>query len=429
MSRLTTKSRVLLCIGLLLALNHQTFSIDFDPNFGTNGRFITTFGDGADPSSAAYTVLLQSTGRIIVVGPHTQGTSPRTVGIGLVGLTGGGALDGNFGTLGKTLVWSPSHQRSPANSILLGDGTILVLHHLWESATNNRPAIARFNPNGTFDSTFDPNLDVAPNGTSPVRIAIASDGKMYALVRSGVNHYLIRLNFDGSRDPTFGVNGVKSLSLSRFGGQGGSDPRVFGLEELPDGKILLAGSYQDPAFFEGPTFVIRLDTDGNLDRRWGLQGVARMTIPDGSLMGIVMKVQPDGKVLVGGSWTFLGSRTFLARLTTRGRLDHGFGARGIVMTSFNDTNGIRGLSLVPDGKILAVGSSGDKAVPSNQRLILIKYSSAGVQETALIGSFVAGQESSGYDVVRRPDGRFVVCGLLQNATDFRSQLAVARFQE
>ena len=416
--------KILFLIVLASVLASTTFAIGFDLTFGSGGKFMTSFADSGQPSCGGTSVFIQPSGRIIVIGSHSQqGTTNRTSGIAIAGLTSGGLLDNTFGTGGKVLSWSATFHRFPTKALVLGDGSLLVLHQMWESASANRPVIAKFTASGQPD-TFDADLDLVANQTSPVTIAQASSGKIYAVVRNGDQHYLVRLNANGSRDTTFGTNGVRSLNLNRFSTQ----PRVFALQELAGGKLLIAGTYQ-PMTSEGATFVARLDNDTNLDRSFGSQGAARISIPYGSVQGITLQVQPDGKVLIGGCWTFLGSTTLLFRLTTRGRLDANFGTGGVAQTNFNNTNVIRGIALAPDGTIFVAGSSGAKALPPNQRLFVIRYSSAGISQGSIVTNFIGTREAGASDILLQGDGRLLVAGFTQNAADDFLQLAVARFNQ
>ncbi|HVF31243.1 MAG TPA: hypothetical protein VNA22_09745 [Pyrinomonadaceae bacterium] len=405
---------------LSLAVARTVFPITLDPTFAIGGRFVTSFAATGEPSSAANAVFMQPQARIIVTGSHSQqGTTGRTVGIAIAGLTVGGVLDNSFGTAGKVVVWSPVLNRYPTNSLVLDDGSIVVFYRHSESLSSNRPGLMKFSPTGQHDPAFDPDLNLFPNATYPVVAAKASSGKIYTLVRNGYQHYLIRLNSDGSRDGTFAPNGVRSVPLQRFG----TEPRVSALEELPNGKILLAGGYYAPLGY-GQTFVTRFDANGNIDRSFGIQGTARLAVDGGHVETAKILVQPDGKVLVAGAWTFLGSNTYLARLTARGRPDAGFGDRGVVMTSFNNLNMIHGIALGSDGRVHVAGTSGVKAVPSNPRLFVIRYSAAGVQESSLVSDFASGSDSHATNLLLQADGKVVVCGY---STGSNGQLAAARF--
>ena len=399
-------------------------AIDFDITFGNGGKFMTAFGDStAQPSSGGSQVFVQPAGRIVVVGTHTQqGISLRTSGFGMAGLTSIGTLDVNFGTAGKVLEWNADSHSFHTRSLMLPDGSILVLYQRWQSVSSNRPVLARYTPNGQPDTNFVADLDLFANETRPEVMASGIGGKIYVIVRRAQQFYLVRLNPNGSRDETFGTDGVRSLNLNRFG----SGVAVFSLHELENGKLLIAGRY-DGVQFDSATFVARFDSDTNIDRSFGLQGAVRISIPFGSAFGITTKIQSDGKIVVAGCWTFLGSNTLLIRLTARGRLDATFGERGIAMTSFNNTNVIHGITVGLDGKITVVGSSGEKAFPSNQRLFVMRYTPAGVRETFLVTNFITTREAGALDVLLQGDNKILVAGFTQNPTNSLSQLAVARF--
>jgi uncharacterized delta-60 repeat protein len=172
---------------------------------------------------------------------------------------------------------------------------------------------------------------------------------------------------------------------------------------------------------------MRFDSDTNLDRSFGRQGVFAIALPGGSAGIQRSLVQPDGKLLLAGYFTFLGSNAMLVRLTTRGRYDGTFGGSGIAMTSFNNVNGINGISLSPDGKIVVAGTSSEKAFPPNQRLFVARFSAVGIRESFLLTNFIVNRDAGGADVALQADGKMVAGGFTQNETDNFSQLAAARF--
>lgn len=412
--------------ALVCALVQAALAIGFDGTFGTGGMFMTTFSDAGQPSSSSgVRTFIQPSGRIVIVGYHTQqGTSGRTNGLALVGLTASGVLDTSFGSAGKVLLWGPTFSRTIINSILLSDGSILVFYQ--ESGANYRPKVLKLNAAGQVDASFDPDLDLFPNQTTAVWMTSASGGKIYALVQNQIQHYLVRLNADGSSDTTFGPNGVRSVNLGRLGGVM-NQPRVFAMEELTNGKFIIAGTYRN-AGFEGIAFVARFDNDTNLDRSFGQQGLVRLSIPYGNIEGNTLTTFADGKIMIGGTWTFLGSTTLLFRLTSRGRLDPSFGNGGIAQTNFSDWNSIYSTAVAPDGSIFVAGTCGVKAIPTNQRFFLTKYSAAGIQQQgSLVTNFLPTREAGALDVLVQSDGKILVAGSTQNPSDTYTQLVAARF--
>jgi uncharacterized delta-60 repeat protein len=414
-------ARLGMCAAVVASMAINCAALGFDATFGSGGKFTTSFSATGQPSSTGTDVFIQPSGRIVVVGQHQQqGTSGRTNGFGLAGLTASGTLDSSFGVGGKAVSWSPDFHQTLTDSRMSADGSVLILYQRYQSATMNRALLVKYTPSGQIDSNFLADVDLFPNQTTPVLVAPGSAGKIYVLVRNGYQFSLIRLTDNGERDITFAPNGIRLLDLNRF-----YQPAVKSLIELESGKILVMGTvYQG---FDGITFVARFDSDTNVDRLFGIQGVARLAKYGGTVNGSAIQVQPDGKILIGGSWTFLGSTTFLARLTARGRVDYSFGTNGLAATSFRNWNVINSIAMASDGKVIVTGGCGDKAVPSNQRLFIMRYSAAGVSESSLVTNFIGTREASASDVALQSDGKMVIAGFTQNAADNYLQLASARF--
>ncbi|HUR97671.1 MAG TPA: hypothetical protein VMZ26_06325 [Pyrinomonadaceae bacterium] len=400
-------------------------AIALDTTFGSGGKFTTTFSDTGDPHSTASRVFVQPSGRIVVVGRHQQqGSDGRVSGIALVGLTTSGSLDTNFGTGGKVLIWNSAGHSLLTDAHMLTDGSLLLLYQVVQPNTQT-PILVKYTPNGQPDPSFsaDAQIRITP-ATQSVRLAPGINGKTYLLLLCDANYFLMRLNSDGSRDGSFAEAGVRSINVHRIP----VNQRAFvGMHELGDGKILLTGYYEDRNSFLTNGFAMRFDSDTNVDRSFGRQGVTQISLPNGSVQFTRSTVQPDGKLMLGGYFTFLGSYALLVRLTARGRPDASFGNAGVAMTSFNNVNGINGIVTAPDGKIVVTGTSGDKALPANQRLFVARFSAAGVREDFLLTNFLTNRDAGGADLVIQPDGKLVAAGFSQNATGFFSQLAVARF--
>src|SRR5439155_18964438 len=88
--------------------------------------------------------------------------------------------------------------------------------------------------------------------------------------------------------------------------------------------------------------------------------------PSGSVPTVsvyALAVQPDGKILVGGSFTNLGGaqRTNIARLNANGSLDLTFGLT-VIGRALGD---VLGLVVQGDGKILVGGDGGVRRLNSD----------------------------------------------------------------
>ena len=107
----------------------------------------------------------------------------------------------------------------------------------------------------------------------------------------------------------------------------------------PDGKILLGGSFT-AVLGVSRNYIARLNPDGTLDATFN---------PNANASVYAIAVQADGKILVGGNFTTIGgqTRTRLARLEdVTGSAD---------AWNPNANNGVRSIVVQADGKILVGG--------------------------------------------------------------------------
>src|SRR5688572_166117 len=174
--RRTITASVSVCV---LAFN--TFGIDFDLTFGSAGKFMTTFADVGQPSSAGAAVYIQAaSGRVVIVGRHQQqGADGRNSGIVLAGLTPIGTLDSNFGVGGKIVNWSFTSNRLLIDSAMLADSSIVVLYQLLQVPATNSPGLIKYTPDGQIDTSFNANVQLVENQTIPVIMTPGANGKIY----------------------------------------------------------------------------------------------------------------------------------------------------------------------------------------------------------------------------------------------------------
>lgn len=102
---------------------------------------------------------------------------------------------------------------------------------------------------------------------------------------------------------------------------------------------------------------------GDLDPTFGAGGIVS-TLPSGSadspLLGLAaLLVQPDGRILAGGSAPDPGpdqtTHFAVARILRDGRLDPAFGGDGTADLGFDAVAGISGLALARNGRVVAAG--------------------------------------------------------------------------
>lgn len=117
-----------------------------DTSFGVDGKVITpvgTYGEG-------YSLLIQDNGKIVLGGYSNSGTGSN---FAIVRYNSDGTLDTTFGMDGKVI--TPVGSAGRGNSLAIQeDGKILLAGYGNDDSNNSNFAIARYNSNGTLDSSF-----------------------------------------------------------------------------------------------------------------------------------------------------------------------------------------------------------------------------------------------------------------------------------
>src|SRR5215203_5071054 len=225
------------------------------------------------------------------------------------------------------------------DNFIQADGKLVVVGAFNVMNGANRNAIARFNTDGTIDTTF--NTGAGPND-SVFSIAQQADGKL--LIAGILTAYngipvgrLGRLNIDGTLDQTFNTTGVAMNS------QAGANNQIGDVVALPDGKIIIGGTFTS---YNGvlQNRLARLNADGSLDTTFAVG-----TGPSGEVT--VITPTTDGKIYIGGNFSPYNG-TFsprLARINPDGTLDTSFA----VASGADQT--VRTITVQPDGKVIASG--------------------------------------------------------------------------
>jgi uncharacterized delta-60 repeat protein len=177
----------------------------------------------------------------------------------------------------------------------------------------------------------------------------------------------------GDVDAGFGDRGAARLPF------GSAYAEADDVALTADGSVVLAGfssgdDDQDPTTHVA---VARLRPDGTPDPGFG--GDGRVVTQRGAQSrGHAVAVQPDGKVVVGGSVQpvagELDADFLLVRYDVDGSLDSGFGDGGVVTTSFRGPAYLADLAVQDDGSIVAGGSAlvdRDTANPSD--VVVARY--------------------------------------------------------
>ena len=339
-----------------------------DTTFDTDGKVTTDFGG----SDWGVDVTVRSDGKLFVVGYNDT----RVV---LAGYNSNGSLDASFGTGGKVTTDFDSRSQSHASIALQSDGKILVAGWI-----NGDFALARYNIDGTLDTTFNGNGEVTTDfgyDDQSGSVAVQSDGKILVAGLSGPDSYsdfaLVRYNSNGTLDAGFGTGGKLTTDFD------GTDDHGHGMAIQSDGKILvvgMAGGANDDG-----TAVARYNVNGTLDTTFSEDG--KVTTDLGGGLGFGVTLQPDGKILVAGVANQDGPFAIgdnsdcdfgLVRYNTDGTLDNTFGAGGKIVTDFGGTEFATTVALQSDGKIVLSGYS-------NNGFALARYNTDGSLDASFDG--------------------------------------------
>lgn len=365
--------------GKLVCIVFNNFGGKWISRLDQNGTEDPTFVSGADFWIQLNFLVIQSNDKILTGGYHSMfniGTFSKNQN-GITRLNPDGAWDNTFNS-------GTGFNRRVLSTAVQPDGKILVGGDFTLYNARRVGYLARIAPDGSLDTTFVQN-DLNGNVRA---IAVQPDGKIliggdFTVSYSGVSHKILRLNPDGSRDNSFSVSFLNTATSA-----------INSIEIESSGKIVVGGYFSNNSMF-------RLHPDGSYDNTFNLstnnfqwsevmcthtlsngnylvagsfysttpsnpvsQRNIRRLLPSGAFdntfnqgtgaNGYVhsMVVQPDGKILIGGSFTTYNgvSRNSVARINSDGTLD----------TSFDPGTGsdywVRSVLLLPNGKLMVGGN-------------------------------------------------------------------------
>lgn len=231
--------------------------------------------------------------------------------------------------------------------------------------------LMRVNDDGSLDTTFNPR----PNG-SVVTMARQPDGKLviggaFNQVGGVARGYVARLHADGTLDTAF------STALGT-----GPNFNVNSLTLLPDGRIVVGGSFTSINSISGTSYLAVLKADGSLDTSF--VSAANSTVN-------AVAVQPDGKILIGGAFTSYNVR--LGRISDKGVLDLSFAGSGA-----GSNSNIAKIVVLPDQRIAVMGTN----LIGGSDFEILNTDGTVAQNISTFSTF--------YDVVAQDNGKLVAVG-------------------
>ncbi len=335
-------------------------------------------------------------------------------------LLSAGSLDAGFGTGGKVVTdfaaGTPTVD-SAFDQAIQSDGKIVVVGGTLVPGQRGDIAVARYNTNGTLDSSFGTGGKVITdmnNSAEEARgVAIQSDGKIVVVGRTssilsgtGNDFAIVRYNTNGTLDSSFGTGGKVIADLFS-----GSDDLALAVAIDGNGKIVIGGSTAAAGQSNDSLFVIaRYDTNGAPDGTFGTGGLTTTDFGAGLDAINSIAIQADGSIVAAGSTpknftTTNGvlipaeSDVAIARYLSDGNLDGTFNTTGTVTTDFDGGfDQASRVAIDASGKIVIAGSA---VVGGNKDFAAARYSTSG----ALDNTFGTGGKVN-IDFSQRTDAAF-----------------------
>ncbi len=394
-SVLQPDGKVLLA-GRSLQGNYQVGIARYNDDGSLDNSFgggLKTFDYGNGNYSAARAIALQNDGKIVIAAEFVYGVSFL-----LARYNTDGNPDNSFAGGTITIDFQP-------NSIAIqNDGKIVVAG----SMNGSDFVLARYNTDGTPDNTFAGNgelsIDFNTLGDVAYAVTIQSDGKIvvggFADSGTGFDFALARYNPDGTPDNTFDTDGKVTTAFS-------SNSQLSSLYVQPDGKIVATGITFSAII--PPTAIARYNVDGSLDNTFDSDGKLISGITPFQVTANPAAVQSDGKILITG-YKFVTTNFFtITRYNIDGSPDNSFDSDGIVIdqvANSSSTTQFTQSGIQPDGKVIAGCYALDSNNTSHQ--LSVRYNSDGTLDSIFQGFVpIPGLNSTS---VLQPDGKIVRLG-------------------
>ncbi len=348
----------------------------------------------------------------------------------------GGSLDPSFGNAGKVIKSLNPGADKAYGVALLPDGSFLIAGSTYSAARGNDFFCVKFTDNGALDNTFGISGSITTDlqlGSEDVALSIAYDETTGKFVLAGSSSNgtkqfaaLVRYNANGTRDSTFGVNGIVLQNL-----QGNNDADAFRkvrIHALTGNLITVGNSILNST--DATAFVTRYLSDGRPDSTFNGNGISKgigvwwyNDLKD-------VYVAPSGKITATGNTTdrnlnFL-YEGLVVKLNANGTMDSTFGAKGdgyAVQDYMGKNNGMyldpgTGKIYVAGGQVAYFGSSN-----RNERMALKRVEANGSDDSwAYAGlssgyfTTINGNEAYANTMCATPGGQFFIAGAGYNSS-------------
>jgi uncharacterized delta-60 repeat protein len=394
---------------------------ELDISFNGTGRVTTDFSSGYD---IVYGALVQADDKIVAVGTYSENINRAY--FALTRYNTNGTLDTSFGDNGRVLTDfdTTAADQGVFAAALQPDGKILATGFVsFMPPGPGAIATARYNPNGSLDTTFGTGGKVETavvNHINEARaIAVGQDGKIVVAgyyFGPNQNYQTVIVRYDAN-------GGSGGITTDTRGFQLGESNIANGVAIQPDGKIVTAGGYSSGQSGSAGSdlTMLRLTPSGAYDTTF--VGGGRLLVPSPGVNEALsaVAVQPDGRIVAAGG---SNGSLLVMRFNADGSPDTTFNLSGRVTTAMGGNSQATGLIVRPNGKIVVSGLSGaDFAVAC--------YNPDGSPDTSFSGDGkltfnFTGNRSYAYSMGIDSLGRIVLGGTSGPNVGIDTSFAVAR---
>jgi uncharacterized delta-60 repeat protein len=254
-------------------------------------------GTGGD---AGYSLALTLDEKIVVAG--YSDTASNGTDFAVVRYLSNGSLDPAFNSTGKVLVdiGGAGHDDYCYNVAVQADGKVVMTGVRYTTTTAYDLVIVRLNENGSLDTTLNGSgmvvSAIGSGNSTGGDVAVQPDGKIVvvgdAVGPSNVDFLIARYNVDGTFDTTFRNTGKV---LTDFGS---GDDFAYEVSLQADGKILVVGRAGDGS--ASGFGVARYLSNGVFDPSFGSGGTTATQFGPGFDIASSVAIQGDGRFVAAG---------------------------------------------------------------------------------------------------------------------------------
>ena len=386
-----------------------------DKSHNRNG--IIRFGNNA----ATYGALAHPDGDLTLAGSTSD--SPVRPGPMAIFQVNEKALDQSFGNGGQSVGPLGNEPADLQDMAIQPDGKIIVAGTTGDSSSlHERGALARFDVNGRLDKTFGQGgkvtLSINSERTLFLTVAV-QNGKIavagYVLRGFRYDIFVAQFDANGILDQTFGNGGIVLPDLPA-----GSALGSILIDSI--GRVVVAGGGNE-------FLVLRYLANGSPDNSFGTAGVKTITF-SGPAGASFVTLLPDSKLLLGGGVHLATTDLAMARLNSDGTLDGTFGQNGTTTVDFDgDQDYLHDAAVLPDGKIVTVGTSGNGSV---FHTTLVRFNANGILDQTFgnngrVVSPASDNLDEGQSIALQSDGKILVAAYAYRT--FGSDFIVLRFNQ